>query len=176
MKLGWKWFTFGAVATVATPYILTYVSKALSIVPGVTANLQSVSITTTGVGGVINTGLAAKVMGLTQYLPAIVQKITLPEIVIMAAAGGAAVFLGGLIVDNTNGGVLGALGFKNEFARIMEALVWSSVVVGMIVAGALSIPAWQAIAGLAVDAAILTALYVYAVKPLLKMAKLDIMP
>ena len=88
----------GAIAAIATNFILGFISSLVSIIPGVSLDLQSIAVTTTGLGQVIQPGvgssLANKLLGIVPI------PITGTEIAVLAAGGAAFVIIGAIIVDS----------------------------------------------------------------------------
>ena len=141
-----KYGTVGAVAAVASGFILKGISQAASIIPGVTVDLQSISITTSDIGGVVGTGLNKYMQKLLGVLP-----ISMPEWVMIALGGALFVMLGGLIYESQN-----MFKAKTEQGRLAAILVAAGIVSGWILAMAVSIPVITGIIIMAINAYVLS--------------------
>jgi len=146
---------FGGVAALATVPLLKFISGLVSNIPGVSLDLQSISISTTGLGGVVNTGLsqyAMKILGKLPQLP-----FTPAEWMWTFVGGALFVILGYLLVEN-----LKFLQFaKSKQGKLATVFVVAGVVTGAILAGALQIPAISGIIIMAIDAFVLSFVLVW---------------
>lgn len=167
MLLGFKWeklALFGALAGAGTTWLLGFISKILSMIPGITVDLQAISITTTGLGGVFGTGLGvyAKKVFTTIGVGA-------PELLYTAIGGALFVLLGAWIVDKVK--FLQDLGRTRE-TKLAVVLVVAGLISGWILAQSVTIPAISAMVIMAVNALILSYILVW----IDKTAKLGIVP
>jgi hypothetical protein len=139
----------GAVLGVATPYALKGISAVLSFIPGVNVNLQSVAISTTGVGTAVNTGLsvyAQKVVGLIPI------GLTVPELFYSALGGAAFLILGAFLYDLAK-----PLQFaKSKIGKLTTILVIAGLVSGAIVSMSLAIPTATAMIAMVLNGLLLS--------------------
>lgn len=147
-----KYGLLGFVATIATPWLLKGISTVLSKVPGLSVDLQSVSVTTTGVGNVINPGLNKYASMLFSKIPV---QFTVPEWIMLGIGGAAFVILGAVIVDMLK------LKLPGKVARLAAVFVAGGIAAGWIIALAVSIPAIPAVITMAIDALILAYILVF---------------
>ena len=151
MKFQMRYFTLGGIAGVVTKPLLGLISTALSYVPGVDVSLQSVSVTTTGLGGVINPGLntyANKLLGLVNV------PFTMPEWIMLFIGSGLFVLLGAYLVEWLK--MPKSIGLKEtKLSRLTTIFVAASIVSSMILAMAVAIPAIPAMITLIINAFIL---------------------
>jgi len=136
---------FGAVAGVATSFVLGTISKFVSMIPGVSLNLQSISISGQ-VSGALNTGLST-------YVQKALGMISVPLQMsdwIWSAVGGALFVIIGLYVADMLGVYKGS-----RLKRIATVFVVGGLVSGFLIAKAISIPSIPLIITMAVDALVL---------------------
>ena len=141
-----SWAKVGAIAGVATPYVLSTISKVVSMIPGVSLNLQSISISTTGVNQVINTSLAAKLFGLVSL------NISLPTLLMTAIGGALFAILGAFLLS-----VLPIPGgwVSDKQKRLTSVFVIAGIVSGFILSSSIGLPAIGALIASFINAYIL---------------------
>lgn len=147
-----KYGVLGALAGVGTGFMLKFISQLVSNIPGVNLDLQSISISTTGLGNVVNTGLstyAQKLLGLVSV------PLTIPEWAYLAIGGAAFVILGAYIADMINM----LKGSKQR--QLTTIMVIAGVAVGWIMSMSVGIPALASIVTTVIDAAILSWILIF---------------
>lgn len=142
MAIDWmKWGIFGAVAGLATKWVLGLVSTVLSWIPGVDVSLQSVSVTAQ-VSQAVDTSLgqfAAKLFG-------IIPGFTPADWMYAAIGGAAFVILGAYLVDMMNLNLA-----KTRAGKIATVLVVAGLASGIIVSMSINVPTLPALVTMAVD-------------------------
>jgi asparagine N-glycosylation enzyme membrane subunit Stt3 len=140
---------FGGVAALATIPLLKFISGLVSKIPGISLDLQSISIGTTGLGGVVQTGLsqyAQKLMGLLPQIP-----FTMAEWVWTFVGGALFVILGAYLVEAFN------IKFaKTKVGKVATVFVVAGIVTGAILAGQLQVPLISGIIVMVIDALLLS--------------------
>lgn len=142
-----KWGMLGFWAALATGFILKFISGIVSQIPGVTLDLQSISVSTTGLGSTINTGLSAYAQKLFGLIPI---SLTGTEWIMVGIGGALSVVLGAYLAD-----MFGMLKGDKQ-SQLTKVLLIASVVTGWILSMSIGIPAISAIIVLAVDAWLLS--------------------
>lgn len=152
----WK---IGAIAGVLGTVILGTLSKVASMIPGVTLDLQSITVSTTGLGSTVNVGLSKYAKSLLGIVP-----VQLSGMEWLYAAIGGALFLmlGAYIVQKVK-----QLQFaKSKEGKLATIFVVAGVVTGWILSMSLTIPALSGVIVMAVDALILSYILVWLDKAL----------
>lgn len=143
------YFVFGGVAAIISAFILKMISQLVSAIPGVDLSLQSITVQTTGLGGIVGTGLgefAKKFLGLVPVA------ISVPEWIFAFIGGGLFVLLGAVIVNNVK-----ALQFaKTKAGKLATVFVMAGIVSGWILSMSIGLPALTGIIVMSVDAFILS--------------------
>lgn len=142
----WGWAKLGAIAGVATGFFLKTVSQLVSMIPGVSLDLQSISISTTGLGNVVNTGLstyAKKVLGMVPV------PLTMPEWVWLAVGGALFMIVGAYAAE-----MVGIKGSKQS--KLTWTFVLAGLATGAIMSWTLAIPTLSALWLMVVDAFLLS--------------------
>jgi len=142
----------GFVAAIATGFLLKLISQLVSLIPGVNLDLQSVSITTEGLGGVIGTGLgqyAEKLFGLSPVA------LSVPEWIFIGIGGALFVILGAYVADAAN------LLKGDKKRQLTTVLVVAGVVSGWVLSMSIGLPALSGIIAMVVDAYVLSLILVY---------------
>lgn len=160
-----KYFILGGLLALGTSWLLGIISKFVSMIPGVNLDLQAISITTTGLGGVVDTGLSSYAQKAFGLIPV---SLTLPEMLWAFVGGGLFVMLGAWLYDNVKMLQLG----KTKAGKLATIFVLAGIVSGWILSMAVGIPAFTAIITMVVDAYILAMIIVW----LDKTAKLNLIP
>lgn len=148
MAYGWLGFWAG----IATGFILQFVSQIVSMIPGVSLDLQSISITTTGLGGVIGTGLsdyAKQLFGLVPFA------LTIPEFIFIGIGGALFVMLGAYVADWLK------LLKGSKQKQLTTIFVIGGIVSGWLLTSSVGLPALGGIIVMIVDAYILALLFVW---------------
>lgn len=141
----------GFVAAIATGFILKLISQFVSLIPGVNLNLQSVSISTEGLTGVIGTGLseyAGKLFGLVPV------SLTIPEWIFVGIGGALFVILGAYIADATN------LLKGDKKRQLTTVFVVAGIASGWILSMSIGLPALSGIIAMVVNAYILSVILI----------------
>jgi len=139
-------FLFGGVAGVITTKLLAFISGLVSSIPGVNLDLQSISGTTTGLGGIINTDLAQKLFG---FIPT---QITLPDVFMSFIGGGLFVLLGAFLVTNVK-----MLQFaKTKAGKLATIFVTAGIGAGWILSMSIGVPTLAGIIAVSINAWILS--------------------
>jgi len=148
----------GALAGVATPYLLKLISTVLSYIPGVSVQLQSVTVTG-NVGQAVGTGMGAYAKQLLGLVPL---SIGVPELFFTAIGGALFMVLGY--------GILETIGqFKgSKLRKLTSIMVIAGIVSGWILSMSVSIPAIIAIVEMVVNALILSWILIAVDKNILK--------
>lgn len=144
-----EWGILGFWATLLAAPILKFISQAVSAIPGVNLELQSVTVATTDVAGVIGTGFgeyAKKLFGMVPFL-------SLPEWIIAGIGGALFVMLGAWAYDNTK--FLQQFG-KTKQAKLTTILVSAGIVSGWILSMSIGLPPLSGIIVMVVDAALVS--------------------
>ena len=144
-----KYGILGFWAAIGTGFILKFISQIVSTIPGVSLDLQSISLSTSGLGGVVGTGLntyAQKMFGLIPIA------ITIPEWIMIGIGGALFVMLGAYVVDNVKQLQIG----KTKQGKLANVLVIAGIVSGWILSMAIGIPPLSGIIVLAIDALVLS--------------------
>lgn len=149
MKYGW----LGFLAGIATGFILKFISQIVSAIPGVSLDLQSITVGTTGLGGIIKPELGQKLLGL---IPAGLP-LTIPEFIGIGVGGAVFVILGAWIVDSVKALQIA----KTKQGKLATILVVAGVASGWILSMAIGLPALSGIIVLAVNAYILSWILVF---------------
>ena len=146
----WK---IGALAGALGGVILGFISKIVSMIPGVSLDLQAISVSTTGLGSVVNTGLSKYAQKLFGMIPSgIASKVTMIDWVYLAVGGAAFVVLGAYLVQNVS-----MLQFaKTKQGRLATIFVVAGIATGWILAQSVNIPAISGVIIMAVDALVLS--------------------
>lgn len=148
----WK---IGAVAGALGMVLLGWISKIVSMVPGVSLDLQAISVSSTGLGTVINTGLSTYAKKLFGIVPI---PITGMGIVYAAIGGAATIVLGAYVVQNVK-----QLQFaKTKLGKLATIFVIAGIATGWILAQSITIPALSGVIIMAVDALVLSYILIYA--------------
>lgn len=147
-KLNFAYAKLGAIAGVATGFLLKTISGLVSKIPGVSLDLQSVSISTSGLGGVVNTGLSSYAQKLFGLVPVSLQ---IPELLWTAVGGALFMMLGAYVVE------LAKINFaKSKAGKLATIMVIAGIVSGWILSMSIGIPAFSGIIIMVVDALILS--------------------
>jgi len=137
----------GAVAGLATGFLLKTISGIVSMVPGVSLDLQSISIGTTGLGGIVNTDLS-------QYAQKLFGMVNVPlsgmEWLYVAIGGAIFMILGAYLADMF--GMLKGTTVK----KLTTVMVIAGIASGWILSMSVGIPAISAIVVMVVDAFVLS--------------------
>ncbi len=143
-----KYGILGFWAAIGTGFILKFISQIVSTIPGITLNLQAVTAETTGLGGIIGTGLntyAKKLFGMVSI-------VSLPEWIYIGIGGALFVMLGAWVVDNVK-----QLQFaKTKTGKLATVLVVAGIASGWILSTSIGIPPLTGIIVMAVDAFVLS--------------------
>ena len=151
----WK---IGAVAALVGGFVFGFISKLVSMIPGVSLDLQSISVSTTGLGTVINTGLSKYAQQLFGLIPSgIASKITGMEWVYLVIGGAAFVVLGAYILEKVS-----QLQFaKTKQGTLATIFVIAGIAAGWILSMSITIPTLSGVIIMAVDSLILSYILVY---------------
>jgi hypothetical protein len=143
----------GFIAALVTGFLLKTISQIVSLIPGVTVDLQSISVQTEGVGAVIGTGLstyAQKIFGAVQF-------VSVADWIYVGIGGALFVMLGAYVVDNVK-----MLQFaKTKQGKLATIFVAAGIVSGWILSASIGIPAIGAIIAMSVNAYILSFVLVF---------------
>lgn len=151
-----KWGLFGGAANLAAVPLMKLMSGLISKIPGVTLDLQSVSISTTGVGQVINPGLNQYVMKILGKLPSL--PFAGSDWLWSFIGGAMFAIVGYLLYENIK-----ALQFaKSKAGKVATVFVVAGLVVGALLAGKLAVPTISGAVIAAIDALILGVILVFA--------------
>lgn len=143
-----KYGILGFVAAIVTGGLLKFISDMVSAIPGVALDLQSISIQTTGLTGVVGTGLstyAEKLFGLVPF-------VSVSEWILLGIGGALFVMLGAYIVDNVKALQMA----KSKQGKLATILVVAGIASGWILSMSIGIPALSAIIVMAINAIILS--------------------
>lgn len=149
-----QYFMLGGVAAIVTSWLLGFISNLLSNIPGLSVDLQSISVTTTGLGGVVGTGLstyAQKVFGLIPV------SISGMEFVWAFVGGGLFVVLGAWLYDNVKALQIG----KSKVGKLATIFVLAGIGSGWILAMQVGIPTISGVITMAVNGLALAWVFVY---------------
>jgi len=142
---------FFGLAGIGTAWLLGFLSKWLSKVPGLTVNLQSISVETTGLSNTVGTGLGvyAKKLFTTVGIGA-------PEI-LYAFIGGAVFGLLGYYIVNA----LKLNLFSSKQGKLATIMVVGGLIAGAILSMSISIPTLAGAIIMAIDALVLSYILVF---------------
>ena len=93
------WGMLGFVIGIATAYVLKFISQLLSAIPGVSVDLQAISVSTQGLIEVVDPGKGLSGI-LAQMFGAIPFALTIPDI-LMVGLGGAVFAILGFLAYNS---------------------------------------------------------------------------
>lgn len=160
------WGVLGAVAGVGTGFLLETVSKLASMIPGVSVDLQSISVQTSGLTDVVNTGLSDKIsLYAGKLLGALPVGLTGMEWLYIALGGALFTIIGAYIAD--------MLGFLkgSKLQKVMAVMIIGGVIVGYVLGNGINL-AFESIVIMVVNVAILS----YIVVTLDDMLNLKLVP
>lgn len=149
-----KYALLGAAGAVITKPLLSGISTVLSKVPGLSVDLQSVSLSTTGLNTVINPGLNTYVQKL---LGLVTLPFTMPDWIMLAIGGALFVILGGMVVDYFELDKM--LGVKKA-GKLAAIFVVASLITTAVLSWTVAIPAVAVLVPLVIDALILAWIFV----------------
>jgi len=147
-NFGWLGFW----AAIGTGFLLKFISQLVSTLPGVNLSLQAISVETTGLGGVVQTGFsesAKKLFGLVSFA-------TLPEWIFVGIGGALFVMLGAYAVVNIK-----ALQFaKTKQGKLATILVTAAIVSGWILSLSIGLPTISGILVMSINAYVLSWIFI----------------
>lgn len=147
-----KYGKLGFIAAIVSGFILKLISQLVSIIPGVSLDLQSVAIQTTGIGGVVNTGLstyAQKLFGMVSI------PLSVPEWIFIGIGGAAFVVVGAFVADKLN------LLKGDKQRQLTTIFVIAGIVSGWILSASIGLPAISGVLAMVVDAYILSVILIW---------------
>lgn len=148
MDLVKDFWLLGFIAAIGTGFLLKFISQIVSMIPGVTLNLQAISVETTEVGGVVGTGLST----FAEKLFSGISLVTIPDFIFLGIGGALFVILGAFVVDRIK-----LLQFaKTTQGKLATIFVTAGIVSGWILAASVGIPAISGIIVMSVNALILS--------------------
>jgi hypothetical protein len=144
----------GAVMGALGGIILGLISKLVSMIPGISLDLQSISVSTTGLGSVVNTGLSKYAQKLLGLVPISLGGM---DWLYLAAGGAASLVLGAYAVENVK-----QLQFaKTKEGRLATIFVIAGLATGAILSMSINVPTISGMIIMAIDAYILSWIAIY---------------
>lgn len=152
-----KYFVFGGIAGLITPWLLSFISQLVSAIPGVNLELQSISASATGLGTVVNTGLSDFVKKAFGVIPL---DFTAAGWFFIFIGAGLSLVAGAWIADKLD------LLKGDKQRQITSVLIIASIITGWILSLSVNIPAFTAILSLVISAWLLSFILVGTLKAL----------
>jgi len=146
----WQYGLLGAIAVLVNMVLFKLISAVLSAIPGLSVNLQSVSIDA-NVSGALGTGLGKYAQNLFGMAG-----VTLPlQTYIIAAIGGALFVMLGYLLVEWAGQLEGS-----KLRKLTTILVTAGIISGFVLSWSISVPALTVVFAMIVDAVALSWIYI----------------